>query len=250
MAPPDDPGRAPGRAGPGGPADGDRRCPGRQPRASTPPPRPAARPRRADIPGGGPDRSGTGRRRPGRISGGSRTSPTCGRWPGSATSRSSPMSTPGAFWAGGCRRSKTTPLVMSAVEQALFTRRRTDTRFTATGLVHHSDAGSQYTSLAFTERADRGRDHRLDRHRRRCPGQRAHGIDDRAVQDRGHRPRAADRTLGRPAEVETATASWVHWFNATRLHSSIGDLPPIEYEEAHHHRTRGSRDDYAETAVA
>jgi len=33
--------------------------------------------------------------------------------------------------------SKTTKLVMSAVEQALFTRRRTDTRFTATGLVHH-----------------------------------------------------------------------------------------------------------------
>ena len=46
--------------------------------------------------------------------------------------------------------SKTTALVMSAVEQALFTRRRTDTRFTATGLVHHSDAGSQYTSIAFT----------------------------------------------------------------------------------------------------
>ncbi len=52
------------------------------------------------------------------------------------------------------------------------------------------------------------------------------------------------------AEVEKATASWVHWYNATRLHTSIGDVPPIEYEEAHHHRTRGSRDDYAETAVA
>ena len=39
--------------------------------------------------------------------------------------------------------SKTTDLVLSAVEQALFTRRRTDTRFTTTGLVHHSDAGSQ-----------------------------------------------------------------------------------------------------------
>ena len=46
--------------------------------------------------------------------------------------------------------SKTTALVSSAVEQALFTRRRADTRFTATGLVHHSDAGSQYTSIAFT----------------------------------------------------------------------------------------------------
>jgi hypothetical protein len=39
--------------------------------------------------------------------------------------------------------SKTTPLVTSVLEQALFTRRRADSRFTATGLVHHSDAGSQ-----------------------------------------------------------------------------------------------------------
>ncbi len=47
--------------------------------------------------------------------------------------------------------SKTTPLVTSVLEQALFTRRRTDFRFTATGLIHHSDARAQYTSLAFTE---------------------------------------------------------------------------------------------------
>ena len=39
--------------------------------------------------------------------------------------------------------SKTTPLVMSPLEQALFTRRRHDVGFTATGLVFHSDAGSQ-----------------------------------------------------------------------------------------------------------
>jgi transposase-like protein len=39
--------------------------------------------------------------------------------------------------------SKSTDLVLSAVEQALFTRRRTDSRFTTTGLIHHSDAGSQ-----------------------------------------------------------------------------------------------------------
>ena len=39
--------------------------------------------------------------------------------------------------------SKTTPLVMSTLEQALCTRRQADSLFTATGLVHHSDAGSQ-----------------------------------------------------------------------------------------------------------
>jgi transposase InsO family protein len=46
---------------------------------------------------------------------------------------------------------KATPLVVGVLEQALFTRRRTDFRFTSTVLVYHSDAGSQCTSLAFTE---------------------------------------------------------------------------------------------------
>jgi putative transposase len=46
---------------------------------------------------------------------------------------------------------KETALVSGAVEQALAIRRRQDSEFTTTGLVHHSDAGSQYTSLAFTE---------------------------------------------------------------------------------------------------
>jgi transposase InsO family protein len=39
--------------------------------------------------------------------------------------------------------SKATPLVTSALEQALFTRQRHDCHFTSAGLVHHSDAGSQ-----------------------------------------------------------------------------------------------------------
>ena len=47
--------------------------------------------------------------------------------------------------------SKTTALVTSVLEQAFFTRRYAELHFTATGLVHHSDAGSQYTSITFTE---------------------------------------------------------------------------------------------------
>src|SRR3954447_7873601 len=47
--------------------------------------------------------------------------------------------------------SRTSDLVTSVLQQALFTRRRADAAFTATGLIHHSDAGSQYTSLAFTQ---------------------------------------------------------------------------------------------------
>jgi putative transposase len=32
-------------------------------------------------------------------------------------------------------------------------------------------------------------------------------------------------------DLELATASWVHWFNSHRLHSMIGNIPPIEYEQ-------------------
>jgi putative transposase len=39
-------------------------------------------------------------------------------------------------------------------------------------------------------------------------------------------------------QVEQATASWVHWYNHDRLHSSIGHLPPVEHETAHYASTR------------
>ena len=43
-----------------------------------------------------------------------------------------------------------------------------------------------------------------------------------------HGPSWADRR-----EVEWQVARWVHWYNTTRLHSSIGHLPPIEFEQLH-----------------
>ena len=39
------------------------------------------------------------------------------------------------------------------------------------------------------------------------------------------------RTWRDAREVETETASWVYRYNHQRLHSSIGDVPPIEYEQ-------------------
>nr|WP_157129546.1 IS3 family transposase [Nocardia amamiensis] len=130
--------------------------------------------------------------------------------------------------------SKTTPLVTSVLEQALFTRRRTDFRFTATGLVHHSDAGSQYTSLAFTETL------------------RGSGIAgsigsvgdalDNALMESAiglYKTELIDRHPPFPgrAELERETASWVHWYNTQRLHSAIGYLPPTEYEHLYHQQT-------------
>ncbi len=34
------------------------------------------------------------------------------------------------------------------------------------------------------------------------------------------------------ADVEYATAGWVDWYNNRRLHSTLGNIPPAEYEQA------------------
>ncbi|OLT44608.1 integrase [Gordonia sp. CNJ-863] len=123
--------------------------------------------------------------------------------------------------------SKTTPLVTSALEQALFTRRRTDFSFTATGLIHHSDAGSQYTSFAFTEAL---RDSGLAG----SIGSVGDALDNALMESTIglYKSELIDRQrswTGR-AEVERETAAWVHWYNTERLHSAIGYCPPVEYE--------------------
>lgn len=125
-----------------------------------------------------------------------------------------------------------TELVTSALNQALFTRRRTDATFTSQGLVHHSDAGAQYLSVAFTEELH------------------AAGI----VGSIGTVGDALDNALMESTiglfktevidhertswtswrQVEAAVASWVSWYNVERIHSSIGDVPPVEYEQAYH----------------
>jgi putative transposase len=37
-------------------------------------------------------------------------------------------------------------------------------------------------------------------------------------------------------DLELATCNWVHWYNTHRLHSAIGYLPPIEYENEYYRR--------------
>ena len=131
--------------------------------------------------------------------------------------------------------SRTTPLVLSALEQSLFTRRRTNVEFTTTGLLHHSDAGSQYVSLAFTEELrDAGITGSI--------GSVGDALDNALMESTiglfkteviGHE-RASWAGW---RQVEQATASWVHWYNTERLHSSIKDLPPVEYEQMYYDRT-------------
>jgi putative transposase len=122
---------------------------------------------------------------------------------------------------------------MSAVEQALFTRRRHNTTFTSNGLVHHSDAGAQYTSISFTDAL-------VEAGIAPSIGTVGDALDNALMEstiglyktELIDRPR--QRSWTGAAEVETATASWVSWFNTTRLHSSIGMLPPAEYEQNHY----------------
>jgi transposase InsO family protein len=126
--------------------------------------------------------------------------------------------------------SKSTPLVMAALEQALFTRRRHDVQFTSKGLVFHSDAGSQYTAISFTEAL-------LDAGIAPSIGTVGDALDNALMESTIGLYKTEliehDRTNswhGR-AEVERETAAWVHWYNTTRIHHSIGKMSPAEFEE-------------------
>lgn len=134
-------------------------------------------------------------------------------------------------------RSKTTPLVLAALEQALFTRRRSDVAFTPTGLVFHSDAGSQYTSLTFTQAlADAGIAGSI--------GTVGDALDNAVMESTIglYKSELVDhdrrRSWSGPAELERETASWVHWYNTSRIHTSINKTSPTEYED--HYRLTNS----------
>jgi transposase InsO family protein len=43
-----------------------------------------------------------------------------------------------------------------------------------------------------------------------------------------------ESVVNRPGLSGDSTLEWVSWFNHTRLHSSLGDIPPVEYEEVHY----------------
>lgn len=128
---------------------------------------------------------------------------------------------------------KTTPLVTSVVEQALFTRRRADSTFTGKGTVHHSDAGSQYTSIAFTEAL---REAGIIASIGTVGDALDNALMESAIGLFKTELITRNRSWTGRAEVERETAAWIHWYNTQRLHSALGHVPPIEFEDAHRQR--------------
>jgi len=121
-----------------------------------------------------------------------------------------------------------TDMVLDALEMA----RRSRGSRRLVGLVTHSDAGSQFTSVRFTERLD-------EIGARPSIGTVADSYDNALAETTNglfkteciHGP-DAPKVWDDVGEVELATLSWVHWFNEQRLHSHCGDIPPAEFETA------------------
>jgi putative transposase len=126
--------------------------------------------------------------------------------------------------------SKTADLVTAALQQALATRRRASSEFTANGLIHHSDAGSQYTALAFTEElAEAGIAGSI--------GTVGDALDNALMESTIGLyktelilPYSSTRNWSGVREVERETAEWVRWYNNERIHSSIDYMTPVEWE--------------------
>jgi transposase InsO family protein len=116
-------------------------------------------------------------------------------------------------------------LVLDALEQALHARADPD------GLVHHSDRGTQYLSIRYSERLD-------DAGIRASVGSTGDSYDNALAETiiglyntEVIRRRGPWRHL---EAVEFATLEWVDWFNNRRLLAPIGDIPPVEFEQAYH----------------
>jgi putative transposase len=127
-----------------------------------------------------------------------------------------------------------TSMVLDAIEQAIWIRQQEGIQ-DLKDVVHHTDRGSQYTSIRFSERLSEAGIK---------PSVGAVGSSyDNALAETINglykteliRPRKPWRTI---EEVELATAGWVDWFNHGRLYEYCGDIPPVELETAYYAQHR------------
>ena len=128
----------------------------------------------------------------------------------------------------GWRASRTAHagFVLDALEQALHERRPV-----RGGLVHHSDRGSQYVSIKYTERlAEAGIEPSVGSVGDSYDNALAETINGLYKAEVIHR-RGPWRSF---EAVEFATLEWVDWFNNRRLLEPIGNMPPAEAEERYY----------------
>jgi transposase InsO family protein len=124
-------------------------------------------------------------------------------------------------------RSAHTGFVLDALEQALHDRRPVH----RSGLVHHSDRGSQYVSIKYTERlAEAGIEPSVGSVGDSYDNALAETINGLYKAEVIHR-RGPWRSF---EAVEFATLEWVDWFNNRRLLEPIGNIPPAEAEERYY----------------
>ena len=129
----------------------------------------------------------------------------------------------------GWRASRTAhaSFVLDALEQALHDRRPAY----RAGLIHHSDRGSQYVSIKYTERlAQAGIEPSVGSVGDSYDNALAETINGLYKAEVIHR-RGPWRTF---EAVELATLEWVDWFNNRRLLEPIGNIPPAEAEAAYY----------------
>ena len=135
---------------------------------------------------------------------------------------------------------KDTSFVEACLRMALWRRDQTD-RPIEPGMIHHSDAGSQHTSIRFTETvALEGLTASI--------GSVGDAYDNAAAEtvmglfkNEAIRKNSPFRTgpLKDLPQVEEIVFDWVSWYNNERLHSFLGNVPPEEYERDYYARTIG-----------
>ncbi|MES9849047.1 MAG: IS3 family transposase [Candidatus Thiodiazotropha sp.] len=130
-------------------------------------------------------------------------------------------------------RSLKTALVLDALEQAIWVRKDTQ------NLIHHSDRGSQYLSIRYSERlAEAGIESSVGSVSDSYDNALAETINGLYKTEIIRNPKRGPwKTID---DVEYATLEWVEWFNNRRLLEPIGNIPPMEYEKQYYDNIEGS----------
>ena len=147
---------------------------------------------------------------------------------------------------------KDTGFVETCLQMALWRRDHTG-RPVLPGLIHHSDAGSQYTSIRYTDTLTlEGLAASI--------GTVGDAYDNAAAETVMGLFKNEAIATGSPfrtgplkteSDVEEITFDWVNWYNNHRLHSTLGNVPPEEFEQTYYARHIGpSTDDAANKTAA